>query len=109
MRLVVSALAVALSFVLVIFFSAVFEGESDQMVVYLEKMQADVWVMQKGVSNMHMASSMVWDWKADLIAKNPGVREVAAILYINGPIKAGGKDWFSLGDRACSVCCSFRA
>ncbi len=95
MRLVVSALAVALSFILVIFFSAVFEGESDQMVVYLERMQADVWVMQKGVSNMHMASSMVWDWKADLIAENPQVREVAAILYLNGPIKAGGKDWFS--------------
>ena len=95
MRLVVSALAVSVSFVLVIFFSAVFEGESDHMVLYLEQMQADVWVMQKGVSNMHMASSMVWDWKADLIAKNPGVREVAAILYINGPIKAGGKDWFS--------------
>jgi hypothetical protein len=94
-RLVVSALAVALSFILVIFFSAVFEGESDQMVVYLEQMQADVWVMQKGVSNMHMASSMVWDWKADLIAKNPQVSEVKAILYLNGPIKAGGKDWFS--------------
>jgi hypothetical protein len=37
MRLMVSALAVAVSFVLVIFFSAVFEGESDQMVVYLEQ------------------------------------------------------------------------
>jgi hypothetical protein len=91
----VSALAVAVSFVLVIFFSAVFEGESDQMVVYLEQTQADVWVMQKGVSNMHMASSMLWDWKADFIAKNPQVSEVAAILYLNGPIKAGGKDWFS--------------
>ncbi|TNF89772.1 MAG: ABC transporter permease [Gammaproteobacteria bacterium] len=95
MRLMVSALAVAVSFVLVIFFSAVFEGESDQMVVYLEQTQADVWVMQKGVSNMHMASSMLWDWKADFIAKNPQVSEVAAILYLNGPIKAGGKDWFS--------------
>ena len=95
MRLAVSALAVALSFILVIFFSAVFEGESDQMVVYLERMQADVWVMQKGVSNMHMASSMVWAWKADLIAKNPQVTDIAAILYLNGPIKAGGRDWFS--------------
>jgi len=94
-RLMVSALAVAVSFILVIFFSAVFEGESDQMVVYLEKMDADVWVMQKGVSNMHMASSMVWDWKADKIAQIAGVREVAAILYLNGPVKIGGKDWFS--------------
>lgn len=95
MRLMVSALAVAVSFILVIFFSAAFEGESEQMVVYLEKMDADVWVMQKGVSNMHMASSMMWDWKADKIAQMPEVKEVAAILYFNGAVKIGGKDWFS--------------
>jgi len=95
MRLIVSSLAVAVSFILVIFFSAVFEGESNQMVTYLQKMEADVWVMQKGVSNMHMASSMVWDWKADKIAKLPEVKEVSAILYLNGPVKIGGKDWFS--------------
>lgn len=95
MRLMASALAVAVSFILVIFFSAVFEGESDQMVAYLEKMDADIWVMQKGVSNMHMASSMVWDWKADRITEIPGVKEVKAILYLNGPVKIGGKDWFS--------------
>ena len=95
MRLIVSALAVAVSFILVIFFSAVFEGESEQMVAYLEEMEADVWVMQKGVSNMHMSSSMVWDWKADKVAELPGVREVAALLYFNGPVKIGGRDWFS--------------
>ncbi len=95
MRLMVSALSVAISFVLVIFFSAVFEGESDQMVIYLEKMEADVWVMQKGVSNMHMTSSMLWDWKADKIAQIPDVKEVSAILYFNGPVRIGGKDWFS--------------
>lgn len=94
-RLISSALAVAVSFILVIFFSAVFEGESDQMVVYLEKMQADVWVMQKGVSNMHMASSMVWEWKAEKIAQMPEVQDVSAILYLNGPVKISGKDWFS--------------
>lgn len=95
LRLIVSALAVAVSFILVIFFSAVFEGESNQMVAYLEKMDTDIWVMQKGVSNMHMASSMVWDWKAHKIAKMPDVKEVSAILFLNGPVKIGGKDWFS--------------
>jgi ABC-type antimicrobial peptide transport system permease subunit len=95
MRLIISAFAVAVSFILVIFFSAVFEGESDQMVAYIKKMEADVWVMQKGVSNMHMASSMVWDWKAARVAKIPGVKEVSAILFLNGPVKIGGKDWFA--------------
>lgn len=95
MRLIVSASAVAVSLMLVIFFSAVFEGESEKMVVYLEEMNADVWVMQKGVSNMHMASSMVWDWKAEKVAGLPGVKDSAAILYFNGPVKIGGKHWFS--------------
>jgi len=94
-RLGVSSLAVAFSFVLVVFFSAVFEGESEQMIMYLEKMDADLWVMQKGVSNMHMASSMIWDWKAERIRQMPQVADVAAILYLNGPVRVGGKDWFS--------------
>lgn len=95
MRLITSALAVAVSFILVIFFSAVFEGESNQMVVYLEKMDADAWVMQKGVSNMHMASSMLWDWKVDRVEQIPGVKAVSAVLYLNGPVKIGEQDWFS--------------
>ncbi|MFV2054813.1 MAG: ABC transporter permease [Thiohalomonadales bacterium] len=95
LRLTISALSVAFSFILVIFFSAVFAGESNQMIAYLKKMDADVWVMQKGVSNMHMASSMLWDWKADKIAKLPEVKEISAILYQMGPVKIGGNAWFS--------------
>jgi len=95
MRFIISTLAVAMSFILVIFFSAVFEGESEKMIVYLEKMKADVWVMQKGVSNMHMTSSMLWDWKADKISQIDIVNNVSAILYLNGPVKIGGKDWFA--------------
>jgi len=95
LRLAVSAMAVAVSFILVIFFDAVFEGESKQMVVYLEKMDTDVWVMQKGVSNMHMASSLLWDWKADMVARVPGVAEVSSILFLHAAVKAGGRDWFS--------------
>jgi len=95
MRLAVSVLAVAVSFIFVIFFRAVFEGESDQMVAYIKKMNADAWVMQKGVSNMHMASSMLWDWKADKIAQLPEVKEVSTMLYLNCPVKVAGKNWFS--------------
>ena len=94
-RLVISVLAVAVSFVLVIFFSAVFEGESKQMIRYLEKMDTDIWVMQKGVSNMHMASSMLWEWKAERIKKVEGVESVSAILYMNSPVNIGGRDFFS--------------
>lgn len=94
-RLLMTALAVAFSFVLVVFFSAVFEGESKQITAYLKQVKADVWVMQKGVSNMHMASSMLWDWKADQIEQLEGVESVSAILFLNAPIKIKEKDWLS--------------
>jgi ABC-type antimicrobial peptide transport system permease subunit len=42
-----------------------------------------------------MASSMLWDWKADRIARLDEVQEVSAMLYLNGPVKIGDKDWFS--------------
>lgn len=95
LRLMAGSAAVASAFILVIFFQAVFEGESEQIVAYPEHADADVWVMQKGVSNMHMASSLLWDWKQDLIARLPGVAAVESILYMNTVMSAGGMQWFS--------------
>ncbi len=95
LRLIAGSLGVASAFILVIFFQAVFEGESRQIVAYIENTDADVWVMQDGVSNMHMASSMLWDWKEDRIAAMPGVSDVTSILYMNTVMSAGGKQWFS--------------
>ena len=78
--LIGSSIGIASAFILVIFFSAVWRGESEQIVAYPNKMKPEVWVMQKGVSNMHMAMSFVWDWKADVIRKMPEVKSVTAIL-----------------------------
>ncbi|HEX9625575.1 MAG TPA: hypothetical protein VGA00_01400 [Acidiferrobacterales bacterium] len=71
-----SAAGVASAFVLVIFFEGLFAGESGQIVSYLRHAGADVWVAQPGVSNMHMASSFVPDWKQAQIERIPGVRRV---------------------------------
>ena len=95
LRFIAGSLGVASAFTLVIFFQAVFEGESRQIVAYIQNTDADVWVMQDGVSNMHMASSMLWDWKVDRIAGMPGVKDVTSILYMNTVMSAGGKQWFS--------------
>ncbi len=89
------ALGIAGSFILVVFFHAVFRGESGQIVAYPEHMQPDVWVMQRGVRNMHMATSSVWDWKADKVADIPGVARVTPILYLNSVITAGNQKSFS--------------
>ena len=94
-HLLASMSAVAGAFALVLFFEAVFAGESRQIVAYIERSEADVWVMQNGVSNMHMASSFVQDWKADRVRGVPGVNRVTPILYLNTVMQAGGRHWFS--------------
>lgn len=38
-----------------LFFDAIYRGEVERAVTYIRRMDADVWVMQRGVSNMHMA------------------------------------------------------
>jgi len=84
-----SAAGVASAFILVIFFDAVFRGESTQIITYIEHTRPNIWVMQRGVSNMHMASSFLWDWKADKIATLPGVKQVTPILYLNSVVNIG--------------------
>lgn len=93
--LIGSASGIASAFILVVFFSAVWQGESEQIVAYPNKMAPDVWVMQKGVANMHMAMSFVWDWKADVIQKMPEVERVTPILYLNSVILVGDKKLFA--------------
>lgn len=88
------ACGIAGAFVLVLFFDAVWRGESEQIVAYPRKMDADVWVMQDGVANMHMASSFVQDWKADAVAAVPGVLRVTPILYFNGVYDVNGRRSF---------------
>jgi len=93
--LFVSAAGVAASLVLVVVLEAAFVGESNQIVGYIRHMKPDVWVLQKGVTNMHMATTFVWDWKVERVAQVPGVRAATPILYMNSVVKAGGRNWFA--------------
>jgi putative ABC transport system permease protein len=94
-RVLGAALGVAVALTLVVFFEAVFEGESRKIVAYPVHAEADVWVMQDGVSNMHMATSMLWDWKQAMVETVEGVATVTPILYTNAVLWAGGRPWFS--------------
>jgi putative ABC transport system permease protein len=95
LRTLGSALAVGAAFALVIMFRAVWEGETEQLAVYLERAGADVWVMQAHVSNMHMASSFIAEGKRNEVARVPGVQSLAGILYLNTMVEAGDRQWFS--------------
>ncbi len=93
--LVGSSLGIAGAFVLVLFFDAVFRGESEQIVAYPTHMNPDLWVMQAGVGNMHMAMSYIWDWKKDVIAAMPEVGQVTPVLYSSSIIDAGNSKLFA--------------
>lgn len=86
---------IAATLLLVLLFKAVFAGEAARIVAYPERMNADVWVMQKGVANMHMASSLIWDSKRTEVARLGGVERVTPILYLNTAVVAGGRRWFA--------------
>lgn len=90
-----SSFGVAAALILVLFLDAVFLGESSKIVNYIRYTKPDIWVMQKGVKNMHMASSYLSDWKADDVAAVEGVRSVSAILYMNSMVNVGNRESFA--------------
>lgn len=94
-RLVVSVSGVAAALVLVLLLDGVFAGTSEQIVAYPRQTDADVWVMQDGVSNMHMATSIVPDDREAAVRAVSGVSDVTPILYVNNFVEAGGRKWFS--------------
>ena len=76
LTLIVAITSAASAFLLIIMFEGIFAGESEQIVAYVRNVKADVWVMQRGVSNMHMATSYLPDWKVRQVSELPGVAGV---------------------------------
>ncbi len=95
LKLISSMAALACALLLAMLFEAIFAGEARQVVAYLDNADADVWVMQKGVKNMHMATSYLPDWKIAAVKEVEGVVSVEPILYLNTVINTGDKIWFS--------------
>jgi len=95
LALIASITTAASAFLLVMVFEAVYAGEAEQVVAYISHADADVWVMQKGVSNMHMATSYLSDWKVTQVRDVPGVAAVDGILYLNTVVESGAQPWFS--------------
>ena len=90
-----SAAGVAAALLLVITMDAAFVGESNHIVAYIEHTKPDVWVMQRGVSNMHMANTFVLDWKAQRVSELEGVVQATPILYVNTIVHAAEHKLFS--------------
>lgn len=94
-RLLACVGGVAAALLLVLFLEGVFAASTDQMVAYLEHTDADVWVMQEGVSNMHMATSVLPGDLGRAIEAVPGVADATPILYVSNAVESGTDRWFS--------------
>jgi putative ABC transport system permease protein len=88
-RLVMSIGGVALALLLILSLDAIFTGMERQVTAYIDQSQADIFVAQAGVRNMHMASSSVPQAAVTAVAAVEGVASVTPILYVNNIIVAG--------------------
>lgn len=89
-----SLLALASAFLLVILFEGIWQGESEKTADYPRRIDADVWVMQRGVRNMHMAVSFLPESRRDQVAAVAGVAEADPILYLSMLLESGTRKSF---------------
>lgn len=76
-----SACGIALALMLALYLDAVARGEADQIVAFPEHAPADVWVLQKGVEDLHMARSVLSDLAIAEVAEVRGVAGVTPLVY----------------------------
>lgn len=95
-RFFVSVGGVAASIFLVFLLLGILNGAIEGIVAYPKNMTADLFVMQEGTSNMHMASSNVPATAKSRIKNITGVKDTRGILYLGNTFKTpGGKRMFA--------------
>jgi putative ABC transport system permease protein len=88
-KLLISTGGLGLALLLVLSLDAILTGSETQIAAYINHAGADVWVSQRGVSNMHMASSTMPPGTADRIRSVEGVGEVTPIRFLTSFVKTG--------------------
>jgi len=86
---------VALALLLMLALDALLTGTGENLVAYITQSGADIFVAQEGVKNMHMAASAITRRDVSLASHAAGVASASPILYIAGPVKAGGAEVLS--------------
>lgn len=94
-KLILSVGGVAFALILILTLDGIFIGISRRMTVYIDTSQADIYVMQSGVKNMHMARSFLPKSLEDKLSEIKGVEEVTSINYGNSATKLHNKRLFS--------------
>lgn len=90
-RLVGSVGGVALAMLLILALDAIVTGMKRQLTAYIDHSRADVVVAQRGVRNMHMASSSLPSSVVSEVRRVPGVVAATPFLYVLNVVSAHGK------------------
>jgi putative ABC transport system permease protein len=89
LRLAISVGGVALAVLLILVMSGVFAGSEEHAVLYIRNQPAPIWVMQGGVSNLHMSSSILTPETVKRIDAVPGIKQVVGVLYASAGVEIG--------------------
>lgn len=95
MRLAISVGGVALAMVLILVMQGVFAGSEEHAVSYMRHQPAELWVMQDGVENLHMATSILPPTALDSVRGAEGVDQAVGVLYANVGVDVGDTTVFS--------------
>ena len=86
---------VALALLLMLTLDALLAGSEEDLVAYIEQSDADIFVAQAGVKNMHMAASAITWRDLRLAEHNAEVISASPILYTTSVVNAGDSDVLS--------------
>jgi len=89
LRLVLTVGGIALCIVLMFFLLAVYRGVADGSVEYIRQNRADLWVLQENATNILRGSSLISADQIYAIARTPGVRTAAPVLFLLSTVRNG--------------------
>lgn len=87
-----AACGIALALLLALYLDAVFRGEAGQIVTFIERTPGDVWVLQDGISDLHMARSRLNENVIYAVRQVEGVASVTRFLYRDSLIGPNGQE-----------------
>jgi len=94
-RLAISVGGVALAVLLILVIGGVFAGSEEHAVAYIKNQAIPLWLMQAGVENMHMASSILAPETTESAREIEGVKEAVGLLYANAGVDVAGNVVYS--------------
>src|SRR5512135_88339 len=91
LRLALTVGGVALCVVLMLFLLGVYRGVADGSVEYIRQNRADLWVLQDNATNILRGSSLISADQIAAIARTPGVRTAAPVLFLLSTVRKGSR------------------